>query len=182
MLVSPSHAPTSGHCCCDCMQAYARLRTDCPELVDVGAVVMRGGQEEDGADMIIDGAAPDGQQQQQQQSSAPRQAKRRRIYQEHMPMSEVTAGIKAGRLHQVQTVCSHGPLPRTGPGVDPCLSTCHASSSDCSFPPRLNKPHVLVSQSTGNKSFSAWVRKAMCVPSFRCLTLHFWPLAYAIAS
>lgn len=81
------------------MQAYARLRTDCPELVDVGAVVMRGGQEEDGTDMIIDGAASNGQQ--QQQSSGPRQAKRRRIYEEHMPMSEVTAGIKAGRLHQV---------------------------------------------------------------------------------
>ena len=83
------------------MQAYARLRTDCPELVDVGAVVMRGGEEEDGTDMAIDGAASNGQQ--QQQSDGPRQAKRRRIYEEHMPMSEVTAGIKAGRLHQVQT-------------------------------------------------------------------------------
>lgn len=96
------------------MQAYARLRTDCPELVDVGAVVMRGGEEEDGTDMVTDGLVSNGQQQQQQQSDGPRQAKRRRIYEEHMPMSEVTAGIKAGRLHQVQTTL---------------FSICHASSS-----------------------------------------------------
>ncbi|KAK9849652.1 hypothetical protein WJX84_007532, partial [Apatococcus fuscideae] len=81
------------------VQAYARLRTDCPELVDVGAVVMRGGQDDDETDMVIDGAASNGRQQ-QQPSDGPRQAKRRRIYDEHMPMSEVTAGIKAGRLHQ----------------------------------------------------------------------------------
>jgi len=29
-----------------------------------------------------------------------RAAKRQRVYEEHRPMSEITAGIKAGRYHQ----------------------------------------------------------------------------------
>ena len=66
----------------------------------MGAVVMRGGQDEDGAEMAIDG--PGASEPQVQQGMEPRQAKRRRIYEDHMPMSEVTAGIKAGRLHQVR--------------------------------------------------------------------------------
>ena len=30
-------------------------------------------------------------------------AKRKRIYEDHRPMSEVTAGIRAGRLHQARS-------------------------------------------------------------------------------
>ena len=63
-------------------QAYARSRTDKPELVDIVAVNAASEQP----------ALEDGK----------RAAKRQRIYEDHKPMSAITEGMKHGRLHQVQ--------------------------------------------------------------------------------
>lgn len=62
-------------------QAYARSRTDTPELVDIVAVNAANEQpmDEDGK----------------------RAVKRQRIYEDHKPMSAITEGMKHGRLHQV---------------------------------------------------------------------------------
>lgn len=68
------------------LQAYARLRTDKPELVDIVAVNATNEQE-----MDIDGK---------------RSAKRQRIYEDHRPSSVITEGLKQGRLHQVRIVTS----------------------------------------------------------------------------
>ncbi len=65
------------------MQAYARGLTDQPELADLVAGEANG---EEG--MEID-------------TGAGRSVKRKRIYEDHRPMSSITAGIKAGTLHQV---------------------------------------------------------------------------------
>ena len=63
------------------MQAYARTRSDRPELVDIVAVNAANEQQ-----MDIDGK---------------RAPKRQRIYEEHRPLSAITEGMKHGRLHQV---------------------------------------------------------------------------------
>jgi hypothetical protein len=83
------------------MQAYARSRTDAPELADL---VAGGGGGEDASIGDVDMAdAPNGQPAGQ---SGQRGAKRARIFEDHRPMSAITAGIKAGTLHQVRAgVC-----------------------------------------------------------------------------
>ncbi|KAK9825185.1 hypothetical protein WJX81_004330 [Elliptochloris bilobata] len=70
------------------VQAYARSRTDCAELADLVAA----GSSGEGVDDA--GAAGAGG------GGSGKAAKRKRIYEDHRPMSEVTAGIRAGRLHQ----------------------------------------------------------------------------------
>ena len=69
-----------------CAQAYIKQRPDANQLLDLVAAGVAA-EAEAGADR--DGEAPS------------RPAKRARIYTDHRPMSEITAGIKAGRLHQV---------------------------------------------------------------------------------
>lgn len=72
--------------------AYARLRAgDAPELQDlVAAAAAARGDAEGGAGPAGGGGG----------GGKGRAAKRQRVYEEHRPMSEVTAGIKAGRYHQ----------------------------------------------------------------------------------
>ena len=65
------------------LQEYARSRTDCAELMDV--VAAGGGVEAGNAAEQANG----------------KPAKRKRIYEDHRPLSDVTAGIKSGRYHQV---------------------------------------------------------------------------------
>ncbi|DBA70092.1 TPA: hypothetical protein ACH3X2_012255 [Trebouxia sp. C0005] len=76
------------------VQAYAKLRTDTPELLDL--VAQFGGQDLTDDPMAVDG-----------QSSAPvansgnqRGAKRKRVYDEHRPMSDIQNSIKSGTYHQ----------------------------------------------------------------------------------
>ncbi|KAL4433106.1 hypothetical protein ABPG77_006533 [Micractinium sp. CCAP 211/92] len=73
---------------------YARLRAeDAPELQDlVSAAAAAPGDAAGGAAPGGGGDAGGG--------GKGRAAKRQRVYEEHRPMSEVTAGIKAGRYHQ----------------------------------------------------------------------------------
>ena len=66
-------------------QAYARSLPDAPELADITAV---GSNEQEAMD--IDGGA------------ASKGRKRKRIYEDHRPMSSIAAGIKQGTLHQVR--------------------------------------------------------------------------------
>jgi exosome complex exonuclease DIS3/RRP44 len=76
---------------------YARLRAaDAPELADLVAAGRAGGDAAaDAAAAAADAAdGPGGR------GAAGRGGKRRRVYEDHRPMSEVTAGIKAGRYHQ----------------------------------------------------------------------------------
>lgn len=75
---------------CPTCQAYARGRTDCAELADMVAA----GASAEGGDGA--GAAGGG-------AAGGKAAKRKRIYEDHRPMSEVTAGIRAGRLHQARS-------------------------------------------------------------------------------
>ena len=72
------------------MQAYARSLTDEPDLADLVAGEANG---EEGME-VDDGVAGKG-------------AKRKRIYEDHRPMSSITAGIKAGTLHQVRSPVHH---------------------------------------------------------------------------
>ena len=72
------------------MQAYARGRTDCAELADL---VAAGASGEAGDDAGTTGGG----------AAGGKAAKRKRIYEDHRPMSEVTAGIRAGRLHQARS-------------------------------------------------------------------------------
>ena len=58
-------------------QAYARLRSDAPELADLSSA-----------------AASD-------ETFTARGAKRQRIFEDHLPEAEISAGIKRGTLHQV---------------------------------------------------------------------------------
>lgn len=67
------------------VQAYARTLPDAPELADITAVEANGQ-----AAMDIDGGA------------VPKGRKRKRIYEDHRPMSSVAAGIKQGTLHQAR--------------------------------------------------------------------------------
>ena len=69
------------------MQAYARSLPDAPELADITAVEASGP-----ATMDIDGSGNGG---------AAKGQKRKRIYEDHRPMSSIAAGIKQGTLHQV---------------------------------------------------------------------------------
>lgn len=64
-----------------CLQAYAKTRTDKPELVDVVAVNAANEQ-------LMD-------------TDSKRAAKRQRIHEDHKPMSAITEGMKQGRFHQV---------------------------------------------------------------------------------
>ncbi len=68
------------------MQAYARNLPNAPELADITAVDSNGQ-----AAMDIDGGA------------VSKGKKRKRIYEDHRPMSSIAAGIKQGTLHQVCT-------------------------------------------------------------------------------
>lgn len=68
------------------MQAYARSLPDAPELADITAIDSNGR-----ADMDVDGGGAPGRGQ-----------KRKRLYEDHRPMSSVAAGIKQGALHQVR--------------------------------------------------------------------------------
>ncbi|KAL4428262.1 hypothetical protein ABPG75_002351 [Micractinium tetrahymenae] len=75
--------------------AYTRQRaSDAPELQDLvaAAAAARGDAEGD--------AAAEGGKDAGGGGGKGRAAKRQRVYEEHRPMSEVTAGIKAGRYHQ----------------------------------------------------------------------------------
>ena len=69
-----------------CTQAYARSLPDAPELADITAVDLNGR-----ADMDVDGGA-----------AAGRGKKRKRLYEDHRPMSSIAAGIKQGTLHQAR--------------------------------------------------------------------------------
>lgn len=82
------------------LQAYARSLADHPELADLVAGEANGEQ-----GVEVDGAAAEG-----------RGAKRKRIYEDHRPMSSITAGIKAGTLHQVRGCCA--------PQADCCIAVC----------------------------------------------------------
>lgn len=63
------------------MQAYAKMRADAPELVDIVASTIGGAFEpEEGGN---------------------RPAKRQRIYDDHKGMAAITDGIKTGKYHQV---------------------------------------------------------------------------------
>ena len=68
------------------MQAYAKSLPDAPELADITAVDLNGR-----ADMDVDGGG-----------AAGRGQKRKRLYEDHRPMSSIAAGIKQGALHQVR--------------------------------------------------------------------------------
>ena len=63
------------------IQAYARSRSDVPELMDIVAVNAN-------TELPVD---EEGQ----------RAAKRQRLYADHKPMSSISEGMKQGRLHQV---------------------------------------------------------------------------------
>lgn len=67
-------------------QTYARSLKETPELVDLVAAAANGEEA-----MDVDSAAPG------------KGTKRKRIYDDHRPMSSITTGIKAGTLHQVCT-------------------------------------------------------------------------------
>jgi hypothetical protein len=75
--------------------AYAKQRAaEQPELQDL--VAAAAAAREDGEQ---GGSAPG-------EGDKGRAAKRQRVYEEHRPMSEVTAGIKAGRYHQGTLRCA----------------------------------------------------------------------------
>ena len=75
--------------------AYARLRAEqAPELQDLVAAAAR---QEGDAEAADAGASGGGGR---------KAGKRARVYEEHRPMSEVTAGIKAGRYHQGTLRCA----------------------------------------------------------------------------
>ncbi len=76
-------AVAAGRAC----QAYARSRTDCAELADLVAA----GAGAEGEEGVPWAAGTGG-----------KPAKRKRVYEDHRPMSEVAAGLKAGRLHQAR--------------------------------------------------------------------------------
>lgn len=78
-------------------QAYARSRTDTPELVDL--VAGGGGDDANNGDVGMPDALANGQLNGQ---AGQRGTKRARIFEDHRPMSAITAGIKAGALHQVR--------------------------------------------------------------------------------
>ena len=111
------------------IQAYARSLPDAPELADITAVEANGQ-----AAMDIDGGA------------VSKGKKRKRIYEDHRPMSSITAGIKQGTLHQVcsnlavvnheQRRCSIGVAPQTQ-----CLHGCKPLSS-----------HVMTAEGVGASS------------------------------
>ncbi|KAK9823835.1 hypothetical protein WJX72_005833 [[Myrmecia] bisecta] len=63
------------------IQAYAKSRTECPELMDLVAA----GNLEDEAETA---------------ASRAKHAKRARIYEDHRGMADITAGLKAGKYHQ----------------------------------------------------------------------------------
>ncbi|KAI3428619.1 hypothetical protein D9Q98_007442 [Chlorella vulgaris] len=87
--------------------AYTRQRaTEQPELQDLvaAAVAARGEdeqqqQQEDGGSAAA-GAAVGGGSGAGKHKERGRSAKRQRVYEDHRPMSDITAGIKAGRYHQ----------------------------------------------------------------------------------
>ena len=89
---------------CIVLQAYARMREECPDLVDLVAAGAAS-ERENGAVELSTGKGP----------------KRKRVYEDHRPMSDITAGIKRGILHQVP--------PR------PCLLLAHRSGSEASPTP-----------------------------------------------
>jgi hypothetical protein len=66
--------------------AYAKLRSDCPELQDLVAAGAEREQEASGGDAVRPSGRPD---------------KRPRIYQDHKTATDIAAGIKAGKYHQV---------------------------------------------------------------------------------
>ena len=68
------------------MQAYAKSLPDAPELADITAVDLNGR-----ADMDVDSGG-----------AAGRGHKRKRLYEDHRPMSSIAAGIKQGALHQAR--------------------------------------------------------------------------------
>lgn len=65
------------------MQAYAKTRSDAPELVDLVAASAEGAAQESG------------------ENGEGRSTKRQRIYEDHRAMSAITEGIKQGKYHQV---------------------------------------------------------------------------------
>lgn len=66
------------------VQAYVKTRSDADEL----------------ADLVAQSTAAEGKAGGEQGGTAGRPAKRARIFTDHCTMTEITAGIKAGRLHQ----------------------------------------------------------------------------------
>ncbi len=89
------------------LQEYAKLRAaEVPELADlVTAARAREAAAAEGAGAGTGAAGASG--------GSGRAAKKRRVYEDHRPMSEITAGIKAGRIHQVGTrwSCEAGGFP-----------------------------------------------------------------------
>ena len=62
------------------------MRQDCPELLDLVAAGAAAERDNGGA---VDGQLVKG-------------SKRKRVYEDHRPMSDITAGIKRGIYHQVE--------------------------------------------------------------------------------
>ena len=69
-----------------CAQAYAGMRKDTPDLVDLVAAGAAAEKE--------NGGASEGQ--------AGKGSKRKRIYEDHRPLADITAGIKRGIYHQAR--------------------------------------------------------------------------------
>lgn len=92
--------------------AYARLRaSEQPELQDLVAAAVESRKESEAGEGGVgtSGGGKGGQ------GRAP---KRQRVYEEHRPMSEVVAGIKAGRYHQGTLRC--GAVTLAGGGLPAC--------------------------------------------------------------
>ena len=67
------------------LQAYAKLRLDVPELADLTSAAAMD------ETVTVNGKG----------------AKRQRIYEDHLPESEITAGLKRGTLHQARSWLSY---------------------------------------------------------------------------
>ena len=98
------------------LQAYARMRADAPELVDIVA------------------ANADSELATEEEAGAARGAKRQRIYDDHKPMSTVTEGMKQGKLHQV----------RAWPSMQHACALCRGllASPTAAFSRRILTCHV----------------------------------------
>ena len=90
---------------CENAQAYARLRPDAPELAD-----------------LTSAAASD-------ETFTARGAKRQRIYEDHLPEADISAGIKRGTLHQVKSGLQHASAL-----ISAAQYSVHGSANGCMDP------------------------------------------------
>ena len=117
------------------MQAYAKLRPDVPELAD-----------------LTSAAASD-----ESMAQNGKGAKRQRIYEDHLPESEVTAGLKRGSLHQVCAL-QHLWLLQARKCSASANSTCLSPSSPLAS-------SALLQASSGSASWRATCRSQMSQPA-----------------